>query len=77
MGCFDSVNIHCPKCDELIEVQSKAGKCLLDMYSSGEVPLVIAADIEGREYTCQSCGCQFKLVLNVPKTVQILAARLD
>ncbi len=70
MGLYDSVNFSCPRCDDLIEVQSKAGKCVLASFPSDEVPLAIAADIAGEKHWCSKCSREWTVVsINAPPVV--------
>ena len=62
MGLFDTVNFWCPQCRAKIEVQSKAGSCLLAEIDERQVPLDIAADIEGEEAWCKDCDGPFEVV---------------
>lgn len=61
MGCFDSVNFFCPKCQKIIEVQSKAGNCSMLTFSSIEVPLDIAHDIIDTLVYCDNCKNSFQI----------------
>lgn len=76
MGMFDSVLLSCPKCHNAVEFQSKAGKCTLHTYTSNQVPIEIAIDINGDTTVCENCGYvvtasitpesfKFKIVLGV------------
>lgn len=67
MGMFDSVYVRCPRCNESIEFQSKAGDCSLAGYSPSAVPMAIALDLDGSSETCPKCN---KLVtLHMPMRV--------
>lgn len=55
MGCYDTVRMMCPHCGEIIEVQSKGGKCNLETYSERRVPIGTADYIDGKKVTCESC----------------------
>ncbi len=61
MGMFDSVYFPCPtpRCTNDIEVQSKAGECVLASYSPDEVPVEIAIDIGGESAWCNKCERTF------------------
>lgn len=78
MGMFDSVFVKCPKCNKLIEFQSKAGKCNLLRYSHKSVPAEIAADLSNheREYTPhqiqECCGVHYKLTANISRVAMQL-----
>lgn len=62
MGMFDSVWFECPQClERLVEVQSKAGECVLRDIPSEEVPLGIADDILGETASCHKCGRSWKV----------------
>ncbi len=62
MGMFDRVWVKCPRCDNLIEFQSKAGSCSLQDYALCDAPPAILADLNGEEWACSECGAvvQFK-----------------
>ncbi len=65
MGCFDSVYFGCPdrQCIGLVEFQSKAGGCDLEVFQPECVPLSIAGDIEGDVEMCPECGTSLKVRL--------------
>jgi predicted RNA-binding Zn-ribbon protein involved in translation (DUF1610 family) len=56
MGMYDSVIARCPNCGNIIEWQSKAGKCSLYTFDIEEVPVEIAVDIAGETVECPECG---------------------
>lgn len=58
MGMFDSVWFTCPECKNGMEVQSKAGACSLNNYSSDQVPETIAEAISGETAYC-NCGKKY------------------
>jgi len=61
MGMFDSVWISCPICRGGLEFQSKAGPCMLNNYSIGNIPPKIAADIIGDIERCGKCKIAVKI----------------
>ncbi len=73
MGMFDSVFVPCPKCGEMLEFQSKEGKCYSKRYSHSSVPAGIARDLIGcdsnnRPYNlAYCCGKNFRLKAKVPR----------
>lgn len=74
MGMFDSVYASCPRCDESVEFQSKAGECRLSGYSPNSVPIVIALDLHNSSKTCPKCNkevtlCMLQHISNVPMVV--------
>lgn len=60
MGMFDRVWIPCPQCHKEHEAQSKWGECTLQDYYLDNVPAHVMEGA-GREFTCEHCGCQFKV----------------
>ena len=74
MGCYDSVNIPCPTCGEMVEFQSKAGDRCLDTYEYSSVPVEIAIDLDGASSWCKCCGTRFSVhVSEKPKTVSMVS----
>ena len=66
MGMFDSVWVRCPKCDNNMEFQSKAGVCEMREYCEGDaVPMVVASDVLEDVRRCE-CGENIKPVLFFP-----------
>ena len=61
MGMFDSIMFDCPGCGNELEIQSKAGDCLLDRFSSESVPLHIAQDICHEQTYCEKCDRWFRV----------------
>lgn len=66
MGCFDSVSIRCPNCGAKVEFQSKAGACRFYEYDEDEVPIEVAADINGDTEKCPKCGIEVKALSLTP-----------
>jgi len=73
MSCFDSVFVTCPHCSSEEEVQSKGGKCEMRRFQSHKVPLAIAGDIHGCTLTCRSCGKEYRLSVDGPTRVRVIA----
>lgn len=68
MGLYDEIGFRCKECGEAIYTQSKAGSCILKVYSCNKVPLVIAKDIHGTGIYCDKCGyVNTVLIDNDPK----------
>ena len=55
MGMFDTVKFKCPECGAELELQSKAGECVLHEYHYKAVPPEIAIDLDGRNVLCEHC----------------------
>ncbi len=71
MGLYDTVYFRCPKCEELLNTQSKAGDCNLKDYDSDNVPYEIGKSLIGKEIYCNNCGkfqiCKFEM----PETMRL------
>ncbi len=52
---FDTVRLKCPKCSELVEIQTKSGSCSLNSYSIERAPPGVMEDVLG-ENTCYHCS---------------------
>ena len=63
---YDCVVAKCSKCNEIVEFQSKSGKCLLISYSPESVPPEIAADINGEIISCLNCDTLLKITIIEP-----------
>lgn len=61
MGVYNTVNFTCPKCDKLIEVQSKADDGFTD-FSSDKVPINTANAILGNTVWCVPCNRRYRIV---------------
>lgn len=61
MGMFDSVYVRCPRCNEPVEFQSKAGDCRLAGYSPNAVPMAVALDLDGATTTCGKCNYEVEI----------------
>lgn len=71
MGMFDSVVMRCD-CGGMIEVQSKAGDCLLRSYDAHAVPSRIAVDVNGQYGACDRCGTTKQLRISFVPTPDII-----
>ena len=56
MGMFDSLYIDCPHCKAKIEIQSKAGDCMLASYNLENAPQWLIKEAIGSKYQCDECG---------------------
>lgn len=56
MGLFNSIYVNCPKCDELVEFQTKSGSCILSSFHISDVPKEELKGIMGDEVMCDNCG---------------------
>lgn len=62
MGCYDTVEVPCPKCGEIEYFQSKSGACVLANYSLSTCPPDVLGDVNRHApYDCQKCGTLFKV----------------
>lgn len=65
MGMFDTVVGRCPKCQEAVDFQSKAGECTMERYYHTSVPPEIASDIDQDIESCPKCG--FLVRIKIPE----------
>ena len=60
MGMFDEIRFRCNRCGGAAKVQTKAGPCVLAVWTPDEIPpehrLRILADIQGEYANCEECG---------------------
>jgi uncharacterized Zn-finger protein len=61
MGMFDTVKMNCPSCGKEIEVQSKAGECVMAEYDINNAPAVILLDVSSKIIECDECNERFRL----------------
>lgn len=54
MGMFDSVYVKCPDCEQEVEIQSKAGACILSSYTLDNAPPEILLDIANDTVWCKN-----------------------
>lgn len=75
MGMFDSVYACCPRCNESIEFQSKAGDCRLAGYSPSAVPMAIALDLDNSSEVCPKCNrtVTLHMPMRVDKVYMVVA----
>ena len=56
MGMFDELAVSCPNCGSTCLVHSKAGPCILKIYTEADVPATVAEDVNGSLFCCDECG---------------------
>jgi hypothetical protein len=66
MGMFDIVRIKCPECGIETHLQSKAGHCLLSVYTQDAVPAEIAQDLNNLAFDCEACSTYLHLKVDSP-----------
>lgn len=73
MGCYNSIEIKCPNCSNVIELQSKGGSCNFEEFKSYKVPINDALYIEDDQVTCRECKSSWRVVIpSIPQFVQII-----
>ena len=71
MGMYDSVMVRCPKCGEEHEFQSKSGECLLNVYTLGNCPDDVMANVNRHSpYKC-GCGTTFQVDISTRRAVVV------
>ena len=58
MGMFDTVVLECPNCKLEVDVQTKSGSCILNVYTITNAPMEVMADVEGVN-VCYHCQTEF------------------
>ena len=66
MGMYDIVETHC-SCGHILQVQSKAGDCMLDTYNLSEVPGSIAHALHNEKIECGVCGKTYRMNFGINK----------
>ena len=59
MGCYDIVNVPCPKCGEKQQFQSKSGSCCLSFFELDDCPADVMMDINRHAPATCKCGTQY------------------
>lgn len=75
MGMFDTVNVKCPFCKEVVGCQSKSGECMLDTYVLEEAPIqVMAGILNGAGWTkCHRCKSDLLIEMTRPPRYKVTA----
>jgi hypothetical protein len=83
MGLFDSIYLKCPGCGVELEVQTKAGECMMARYYESSVPIHLALHIKDEEVECGGWyvrygekGCGKKWRVEVPEVVSYVPVKL-
>jgi len=63
MGCYDTIIINCPKCNEEHYFQSKSGDCVLNNYSLENCPNDVLFD--ANRHSPYKCNCGLKLSIDI------------
>ncbi len=62
MGCFDVIDVPCPKCGWLYPAQSKSGPCELARYSLQGAPDEVFENVNRHApFSCMKCGTLFRV----------------
>jgi len=75
MGMYDTILYCCPKCDQMIEHQSKGGACQLQNFQPDKVPMDVAASIKGELIYCTGCQRWWEIIVDAPGTVNTRLAQ--
>jgi len=69
MGCYETIEVPCPKCGSLYLAQSKSGPCEMGYYSLEDAPNDVIADVNRHApFECERCGTLFEVELEIPRT---------
>ena len=70
MGCYDTVEVLCPKCGQAVSFQSKSGFCYLYEYTLDKAPDDVMSDINRHSpYECCNCRQLFKVAIDSKKAI--------
>lgn len=59
MGCYDTIEVKCPRCSAPYYAQSKSGDCLLRNYTLANAPADVMLDVNRHApFECE-CGAVF------------------
>jgi Zn finger protein HypA/HybF involved in hydrogenase expression len=70
MGCYNTINIECPKCNNTIKVQTKSGNCSCIEYSFFEAPLKDLYALKD-SYYCNKCDSIIEVKIPDTRYLQI------
>ena len=65
MGCYDTVEVHCPKCGEAHYFQSKSGDCSMAQYTLEECPPDVMQNINRHAPVTCECGVRFQVEFSI------------
>ncbi len=66
MGCYETIEVPCPKCGEIEEAQSKSGPCAMSQYTLKNVPIDVLQDVNRHApFQCSKCGTYFQVEFSV------------
>ena len=75
---YDTVYFNCPRCDNQVSTQSKAGDCTLRAIYQRSVPIEIAIDIQHDKIHCSNCEKTWTPIMSTtPDTVPMYLIEKD
>jgi len=75
MGCYDTVLLPCPKCEQLYEAQSKGGDCILKDYTLENAPEDVLSNVNRHAPFVCDCGTRFEVNLEKMEIVVVTEER--
>ncbi len=76
MGCYDTIEFHCPDCGEIIYAQSKGGERMMENYKHTSVPDDVASDCNRHSpVTCHGCGSKWEF--EYPRNICLTLRKVD
>jgi DNA-directed RNA polymerase subunit RPC12/RpoP len=72
MGMFDTITIECPNCHFRKSVQSKAGPCMMMIYTKENAPVEVLLDISRESIKCDECGEKFRLKFEYRTKIELV-----
>ena len=66
MGCFETIEVPCPKCGEIEYAQSKSGPCVMACFKLSNVPVDVLQGINRHApFACAKCGALFHVEFSI------------
>ena len=66
MGCYETIEVPCPKCGEIEYAQSKSGPCVMTNYKLNNVPVDVLQGINRHApFKCHKCHTYFHVEFSI------------
>ena len=73
MGCYDVIDIPCPRCGQAQEAQSKGGPCAFITYDLDTAPLDVLSDVNRHApFICPKCQTVFEVAVKAVATTRVV-----
>lgn len=72
MGMFDTVNILCTYCGNVVPVQTNTGSCIMSYYELDNAPPDVLAGLHNEIVKCNHCKKNIKLTVKTSVSIEVL-----